>query len=479
MKTRFSLCAVVMVLGLVAADARADGRRVAVLEFEGAKADEWQKAVTGLIGRRHDVVPARTFQKTARRLRARDLSERNVARVSSALDIDGVIEGYVEREDGRYVLRLRLREGATGKTVRKFTLRMSSPRFKSKTKRQLTEKLDAAIVDLPPLDEVPPGVDEDDWDVDDEDEDDFEEEAPSDREEVRSRRDDEDPTEVRAERAERDASDDRDDVPRKGGREFRSRAMLVSVGASAVGRNLSFTSAEYLADASPAGYKGPLVPSLLVSAELYPLAFDASRKGGAAGVGVGFVYEKAAPFETQLSGAMDITMPTTYQRWGVSARYRHLFGSKPTSPSMVISAGYNKMEFTFDQSQVPMNIIVDIPNVAYTYYDPGLAFRLPVGVSAALTAEGKFLLVTTAGEITNADQYGTAKITGFDVDVGLEYRVGANLMVRLAGRYAAMGYAFDGSGEETNNRDGAPDTQDVGGALDKYVGGYLSAGYMF
>ncbi len=40
-----------------------------------------------------------------------------------------------------------------------------------------------------------------------------------------------------------------------------------------------------------------------------------------------------------------------------------------------------------------------------------------------------------------------------------------------------MAYDFDGSGMQTN-RDAEPD-QDVGGALDVFLGGYVTAGYIF
>jgi hypothetical protein len=41
-----------------------------------------------------------------------------------------------------------------------------------------------------------------------------------------------------------------------------------------------------------------------------------------------------------------------------------------------------------------------------------------------------------------------------------------------------MWYDFDGTGAKTE-RDGNPANQDVGGALDQYLSGYVSAGYLF
>jgi hypothetical protein len=42
-----------------------------------------------------------------------------------------------------------------------------------------------------------------------------------------------------------------------------------------------------------------------------------------------------------------------------------------------------------------------------------------------------------------------------------------------------MGFAFTGTGQMSNNRDGDPMTKDVGGAADRYIGGAITLGVMY
>jgi hypothetical protein len=137
---------------------------------------------------------------------------------------------------------------------------------------------------------------------------------------------------------------------------------------------------------------------------------------------------------------------------------------------------YSQLSFQIDKTDAPVDI--DVPNVAYQYIDPGLAFRLPLaGGTVAVSAEARLALVTASGEIQEVSQYGAASMLGLDGDLGLEYRVMPRLGIRGGVRYTGISFAFDGSGELTNrDADAEPD---VSGALDRYLGGYLVAGYSF
>ncbi len=44
------------------------------------------------------------------------------------------------------------------------------------------------------------------------------------------------------------------------------------------------------------------------------------------------------------------------------------------------------------------------------------------------------------------------------------------VLLRLRGSYTQIGYDFVGNGEQSNNRDGDPASQDVGGAKDVWIG---------
>jgi hypothetical protein len=45
--------------------------------------------------------------------------------------------------------------------------------------------------------------------------------------------------------------------------------------------------------------------------------------------------------------------------------------------------------------------------------------------------------------------------------------------------YQRMAFSFDGTGAKSNNLDMDPGSKDVGGALDLYLGGYVTTGYLF
>ncbi|RMH39378.1 MAG: hypothetical protein D6689_16815, partial [Deltaproteobacteria bacterium] len=129
----------------------AAGKRIAVLEIEGARSDALRKQVASVVSRRHRVLSPRQYHRAARKAHATRLRPIDVRRVAALLDADGIVEGMLVAEDRGYVLRLRLREGKTGRTVRKFTVFLREPRMPKKIRAQLADKMYAAIRGLSPL----------------------------------------------------------------------------------------------------------------------------------------------------------------------------------------------------------------------------------------------------------------------------------------------------------------------------------------
>ena len=87
------------------------------------------------------------------------------------------------------------------------------------------------------------------------------------------------------------------------------------------------------------------------------------------------------------------------------------------------------------------------------------------------------MLVLDTGEIQKAAHYGAATVTGADVDAGFSYLVSGRYQVNAGVLYTYIAYDFEGNGALTDrNNDGEVD---VGGALDQYVGGYLTMGTRF
>jgi hypothetical protein len=272
-----------------------------------------------------------------------------------------------------------------------------------------------------------------------------------------------------------EASADSDQPKKASG--VRTTPLLVNAGMSFVGRNLSFKSSAP-AEQAPRGYQGKTVPGVYATGELYPMTF-AGAKGALGNIGVGFVADRVIKLNSSVSDGMDGTalLPTKQSRYGLNLRYRHNFGDGPRGVSLLASVGYNKLTFSIDKSGAPENVIVDVPNTSYSYVDPGLGVRVPVAGPLSALIEGKFLAVLGTGEIQEPEQYGAATVTGFDGDAGLEYAIGDHFLARAGARLIYVGYKFKGNGAQSD-RDGNG-SADVGGASDRYLGGYLTAGYAF
>jgi hypothetical protein len=149
---------------LVAWPAEAAARkRVAVLPFAGPKADKFQADFEKVVKRRHSVVAAAKWDQTADKLGATDVTDRDLKKVATALNVDAVIVGEVEKRGAKYYLHLELRAGATGKVLHR-------PDIISRAARLDAEALDdvEAMV-LPLLDKLRAAGDGDEEEDADED----------------------------------------------------------------------------------------------------------------------------------------------------------------------------------------------------------------------------------------------------------------------------------------------------------------------
>jgi hypothetical protein len=173
----------------------------------------------------------------------------------------------------------------------------------------------------------------------------------------------------------------------------------------------------------------------------------------------------------------DVVLPTTQQRFGIGAVYRWNFGRSPTSPTLRLGVGFNKAAFTIEKAAAPAGVTLSIPNVDYTYLSPGLAFRYPFTPKIAAGAEFHYLIVSALGEMQQSDQYGSASIFAFDVDLGVDVRLLPSIVAVAGVRLVRFGMKFDGSGSLTDRN--GDSTQDVQSAADQYLGLYAGAAYEY
>jgi hypothetical protein len=460
-------------------------KKVVLYSFFGPRAVTYRDQVMQIIRRHVRLIGARRYRRVARRNNAKRLSAKNVKKNLTELEAHGFIVGAVKRRGRRYVIRIRVRNQATGGTVTLFNIGTRSKRIRGAARRVLRKKLLRAIRRLPELDiqEPPPKEGDDDDDGGEGDDDGGKKVAD------KGGDDDGGKVEKKAEPGPPLTDAEKADLA------IRGRGMEVNLGVSGVSRKLTFTFNDTLAYA-PRGYSGNLVGGAYISGELYPLAFDLKNRGKSRNIGIIAVYDRVLKIDSRMRYTSTMTnmqaeavLPTSQERWGIGLVYRHNFGNKPTSPTVKISARYNRFKFNIDKTQAPddapdlppINEKIDIPNVDYTYVDPGIAIRYPMGPKLALHVEGRFLFVTSTGDMEDVMQYGSATVTGYDVDAGFEWRIDKRLSLRVGGRILGVAFDFDGTGTLVNNRDEPPDPNsvDVGGALDRYLGGYATIGYLF
>ena len=230
---------------------------------------------------------------------------------------------------------------------------------------------------------------------------------------------------------------------------------------------MSFTSRSF--PQAPKPFNQKPVPGARFALELYPLAFGGD--GIASGLGIGGMYDQTLSLSLQSTAQPGAKFPVTQRRFEVGPRFRVVFGHTETSPALTFGVGYMQRQFIVNRSALVMGNTIDLPDVKYVGFDPGIEFRIPLLPRVALTLGGQLILLTSAGPIQELDSYGQAKITGGSGTISLDIILAKHIAFNLRGEVTQIGYSFKGNGAMANNRDMDPSTPDIGGAADRYIGG--------
>lgn len=254
------------------------------------------------------------------------------------------------------------------------------------------------------------------------------------------------------------------------------RFLDAALGMSVTMRRMSFA---YRADLlqRPTSYNGKPAPGALLDITAYPLALGHTRRDVVKDIGLELLYDRAIKLNTQATVTQDgarttQNYSTLESRFALTAVFRHALGSSPSAPVVLGTLGYHRQQF---------NILgkVDLPDVKYSMFAPGVGLRFPVIPKLIVGADAKLLLPTSTGMIQDPDQYGQAKVYGFDLSVGADYLIHPNIFARATARFEAISFSFAGKGSQSIARDNDPTTQDVTGARDNYIGGFLTVGYLY
>ncbi|WP_428267725.1 hypothetical protein [Haliangium sp.] len=500
------LCA----LALVAAPAglaHAQGKRIVVIPFSGSGGGRIADTTGEVLAQAgHTVVSAGDYRDAASKLDARGRDPADIAKVAAEVGVDAVIFGDIERPARLREVTVHVHAGATGVEVGTF-------RFTAK-RRRLNKEEQATVRDglVPLLDNLEggpvrpaprtPAGDQDiemggDQDIEMGGDQDIEMGGDPDIEmggdtperpttttgtgPVEQVSDTEDAFDAvpagRTPASTRDR-DDGDEGPKASS--STRRAMDVAAGLSL---NSRFLRASTQAGATGPEYNGTVAPGVFIDAEVYPAAFGPESMPARAilsNIGIRVLFDRVLFLTSGVEGGgQSADLDTTHMRFGVGLVYRYFFGDADNAPVIKLGVGYDRLQFSLDKDAAPAGIDVDLPNVAYSSIDPGVAFTYPISGALAVTADARLLLVLGAGEVEDMDEYGgTSSSLGFDIGAEVEYEILPRLSVRGALRFVDVTLAFDGTGARTD-RDGNAATQEVDGITDYYIGAQVTAGYRF
>jgi len=505
---------------LIPARADAERRRVVVLELEGPKGEKFHSGLVKLIKKSHTVVPVDKWNETAEELGATRVNDKDIKKVAKKLKIDAVVFGKVDKRRDEYILQLKVRAGKTGAIVgNRVDVKSDEPKLTSAVKTDLQDERRPGIADVPSNRGGGGGGDDEGEEEADEDkpkgfgkkpkvveEEEEEVEAPKPK---KVKKPDPDtvaalkPKKVVEEEAEeeeeaplpkpkkvkpRRIADEGEEAEEGGETEEGveeegeveeldtaaalapgERAVDLVAGLSLTRRTMKFNFESGLGDA-PAPYTGVPVAGGMIDATIYPLAIGHKRTGMAKNLGLTVMYDKVLRINSK-QGDPPVTLPTSQSRFALGAAFRYPLGKA----TVTAAVRYGKQAFTIPAAGAGQPAV---PSVSYTVIDPMLGVKYQLGAKLLLNVNLGFMLITNTGAIQDNMSYGAATVSGIEGEAGIDYLITDKVFVRAAARFSTIGFTFKGSGDLSNNRDSDAE-QDVFGARDTYLGGAVTAGFLY
>ena len=258
------------------------------------------------------------------------------------------------------------------------------------------------------------------------------------------------------------------------------RAVDARFGLSFMARRMAFTYSPDLGSKAPPGYKGVPAPGLYIDATLFPAAISHKRDDIVKDLGVSVMVDKALLLSSQVTppGGVATKLSTSMTHYAIGVAFRHAFGKDASAPVFEANLRYGGQSFSISPTATVTTALIDIPDVSYKMLEPMIGIKYPASPKLVIDATIGLQLVTSQGPITTMTQYGDASVMGFSGEIGGDYMVTKNLFLRAAFRFNTIGFTFKGTGTQSTMRD-ADAAQDVFGARDTYIGGAITAGYVY
>jgi opacity protein-like surface antigen len=465
---------IALVIGLVGVvspwEAAAKPTKLAVCHLDGDSGNKIGQAVAAALdSKEFTVVGPTKVEHTVDKLGySSDMDTKQMRELQDELGVSAMVSGRVEKDGNKRTLHLKV--VVHGKKSPAFTVQFKDAKSTA-LKNVLHDRISKELKDSGDDDDKvadkkskKKGKNDDDedqpkkkrlTDADDEpkkkskkdDDDDSKKKskklADDDEPKKKSKKDDDEPKK----KSKRVADGDDDDRPRKrkhgddddddmGVRASAKASLMPSVrvdlGAYYGQRHLDYTASmtkpPTLSTAAPAG---------MISGEIYPLALS-DKKSPAAGLGLYGEYDKTAGLAIQVPG-MATKLDVDQSHMAIGGRYRFAIGTSAT-----LAAGFDYAKRTYKIARTGGT--VDAPDVDYTAARPNISVRVPATKEITVFGGGGALLILSAGQISNGDQYGSASAFGYDLNGGVDYKVSDRVGVRVAAQMDQISLTFKGTG---------------------------------
>jgi len=478
--------AVALLILLAAVGPAVAAPKIALTAIDGDDSGELREAVAeALDGKDLSVVGVKETNRAIDKLKIElpDISEKQAKKLAANLEAETILAGTLDKEGKSKLLKFKM--FINGKKVKGFSVQFSNPlskKFKEAVRNKVIDKIDAA----PPIDKPEQVSDNDN----------------KKRKTKTAQVDDDKKKTKKKPKRKADGEPDEDDTPLNKDDEEEEEeeeaavgvvvrqnlhtanrvAFRVDLGSSISARSLTFTFTPELAagGAQPAPFKPGPVAGVRAEGEIYPLAFanPTSVVGGL--LGLGFEVDQVLSSKVQTTLEPGAVGKVKQFHFLVGARVRFTFGDSDLAPALTLGFGYGRRQFVVTGGFDNRDMSLDLPDTDYSYFAPLVALRVPLGTPVvALVAQNEVMLVRDAGRISDQDQYGRAKIFGIDAQAGLDITIKNRFAIRLMAEYAQIGFSFTGGGDKARNRDLQPETIDIGGALDRSIGGVATLGVLY
>lgn len=518
--------------------ANAGRKRLVVLDFEGDEAEKLHSSFVKFLKKSHTVVSIDKWNTAAEELGATKVNEKNIKKVAKKLKVDGVITGNVEKRRDEFIIRIKLRSGASGALVgEQINAKTDAPKLSKKAKGNLEEELFGQIDGLESVRGGGDSEEEETVAVEEEEgkkpskfggkqmksEEEEEEPKVSKKDEEKKRKEEEaakkeeerlakeeEKKRKKEEAAALSSKKDKEEVADPSGEEEsplpkEKKKKKKKVAASeddgesieeSVDETGSMSTKKAL---SPANRAVDAVVGLSMNMRSMKFTYASDigqRPAGYKGklVPGGFIdmtlYPLALGHKRPANDIMKNIGATAMYDQVLLVKSKDASGNELKSSQVRYAFGL-VFRYPFGSSDTApvlgarlrygsqafkISQPAPLPSVTYSMIEPGVFFRLPIiGGKVVIDANAAFLAITNTGQIQDAMKYGGATVTGFEFNLGADYHLGDALFLRAMGNYETIGYSFKKQGALPT----PADNEKVSGARDNYYGVVLSAGYLF